>query len=177
MHTPEPCARSRRFSYRLHRSFCHRCALAAALIVPAAVPAQPPFPPATAVQGDAALPDVPVAPPRHAALPPWPADAPLVDWRDAHAAVATFPRGHADIAAWEARQARLATEQASTATSAPHHAAHTSAMPAKATPAVAAPATAEPSPGMHGHGRHHDTAPSQGSDHGHDGSPTGGHRP
>ncbi|ADX45667.1 hypothetical protein Acav_1749 [Paracidovorax avenae ATCC 19860] len=177
MHTPGPCARSRRFSYRLHRSFFHRCALAAALIVPAAVPAQPPFPPATAVQGDAALPDVPVAPPRHAALPPWPADAPLVDWRDAHAAVATFPRGHADIAAWEARQGRSPAAGASTATRAPDHAAHAPAVPATAAPAVVPPAVVEPAPAMHhpGHasvpGHHH------GSDPNHGATPAGGHQP
>ncbi|XDF37207.1 hypothetical protein RBH89_09180 [Paracidovorax avenae] len=165
MHTPGPRARSRRFSSRLNRSFFRRCALVAALIVPATVPAQaqPPFPPAAAAQGDAALPDAPATPPRHAALPPWPADTAPGDWRDAHAAVAAFPRGHADIAAWEARQGRRSAAEASTATMAPDHAAHTSAIPATAAPAAAPPAVAEPAPAMHHHG--------------HDGTPAGGHQP
>ncbi|MFD1839173.1 hypothetical protein [Paracidovorax cattleyae] len=92
MHTPGPRAhfRSRRFRFtsRIHRSVLGRCALAAALILPAAVPAQIPAPPADAVQGDAALPDAPAAPPRHAALPPWPASTASMDWRDAQAAPA-----------------------------------------------------------------------------------------
>ncbi|ABM32396.1 hypothetical protein QRO11_15005 [Paracidovorax citrulli] len=150
MHTPGPRARSRRFSSRLHRSFFRHCALVAALIAPAAVPAQPPSPPATAVHGDA-------APPRHAALPPWPAEAASVDWRDAHAAVAAFPRGHADIAAWEARRGRHSAAGAPTATGAPEHTAHTSAMQ------------------RHGHGS------GQGHRHGsdpiHGGTPAGGHQP
>ncbi|MDD2547598.1 MAG: hypothetical protein PHI55_15150 [Burkholderiaceae bacterium] len=31
------------------------------------------------------------------------ADAPLLDWKSANAAVGAFPRGHADLLQWEAR--------------------------------------------------------------------------
>lgn len=56
----------------------------------------------------AADPDAPTAALVHRATGPQPAlaqEAPAPHaWRDAHRAVAAFPRGHADILAWEARQ-------------------------------------------------------------------------
>jgi hypothetical protein len=56
---------------------------------------------------DAAHPDAPVAPLVHPAMKPMPPgdDAPAPNaWREAHDAVAAFPRGHADILAWEQQQ-------------------------------------------------------------------------
>lgn len=57
---------------------------------------------------DAARPDAPTAPLVHAAMPPAPQGdtAPSHNaWREAHEAVAEFPRGHADILAWEKQAA------------------------------------------------------------------------
>lgn len=57
---------------------------------------------------DAAHVAAPTAPLAHPALvpqPPLPGATPSPQsWREAHEAVAAFPRGHADIVAWEARQ-------------------------------------------------------------------------
>ncbi|SFD95652.1 hypothetical protein [Paracidovorax konjaci] len=115
MHAPWPRAplprsfRSLRF-LRFHCFSLSRAALPAALALVAAVPtaalAQPAPGPSTApsAPADAARADAATAPPRHAALPPWPGEGAPIGWRDAHAAVAEFPRGHADIVAWEARQ-------------------------------------------------------------------------
>ena len=53
---------------------------------------------------DAANPDAPGAPLIHPEMPPFKQgdDAPAPNaWREAHDAVAAFPRGHADILAWE----------------------------------------------------------------------------
>ena len=66
-------------------------------------------PPMALAQGlasapDAANPDAPGAPLIHPEMPPLQRgnDAPAPNaWRDAHDAVAAFPRGHADILAWE----------------------------------------------------------------------------
>lgn len=57
-----------------------------------------------AVPQDAANPDVPGAPLVHPGMTPLPLgnSAPSLNaWREAHEAVAAFPRGHADILAWE----------------------------------------------------------------------------
>ncbi len=59
---------------------------------------------------DAADPQAPTAPLPYAGLrPPSPVpEAPAPSWRQAHEAVAQFPRGHADLLAWEAEAAKAA---------------------------------------------------------------------
>lgn len=99
---------------RFHARF-HSLKLLAALLLapPAAVLAQSNPPPATsappAASADASQANAPTAPLAYQGIAPQP---PLADtaptatsWRDAHGAVAAFPRGHADIVAWEARNA------------------------------------------------------------------------
>ena len=54
---------------------------------------------------NAADPQAPTSPLTHIALPSPTPEAPAPSWRQAHDAVAEFPRGHADILAWEARAA------------------------------------------------------------------------
>lgn len=93
----------------------HPLNLLAALLLasPAALLAKNNPPPVTSASpsasADASLPRAPTTPLAYQAIAPQP---PLADaaptatsWRDAHGAVAAFPRGHADIAAWEARNA------------------------------------------------------------------------
>ncbi|MDA8520263.1 hypothetical protein [Acidovorax sp. NCPPB 4044] len=109
MHAPWPRALLSR-SLRSRGLSLSSAAVSAALACLAAVPmaalAQPAPAPSTAhsATADAARADAATTPPRHAALPPWPDEGAPIGWRDAHAAVAEFPRGHADIVAWEARQ-------------------------------------------------------------------------
>ena len=60
-----------------------------------------------AANSDAANPEAATAPLMYDGLVPQPmpdAMPSATAWRDAHGAVAAFPRGHADILAWEARQ-------------------------------------------------------------------------
>ena len=83
--------------------FSLRQAACLALLTPLIALAQ-----ATDSMRDAAHPDAPVAPLVHPAMKPMPLgdDAPAPNpWREAHDAVAAFPRGHADILAWEQQQA------------------------------------------------------------------------
>lgn len=75
--------------------------------------------------------------------PPSPApEAPAPSWRQAHDAVAEFPRGHADILAWEART-----------TTPPGVQAQHQHLPAPA--AEAGKAAHAPKPMHHGHQAHH----------------------
>ncbi len=52
---------------------------------------------------NAADPQAPTAPLFYLELPSPAPETPAPSWRQAHDAVAEFPRGHADILAWEAR--------------------------------------------------------------------------
>lgn len=83
------------------------------LLVPLLAVAQDPI---AVDAADAARPDAPTAPLTHRGLvlePPAGATAPSPpSWRQAHEAVAAFPRGHADIVAWEARQGAQAASPA-----------------------------------------------------------------
>lgn len=91
----------------------HPLNLLAALLLasPAAVLAQNNPPPVTSApppaSADASLPSAPTTPLAYQGIAPQPALADAAptatSWRDAHGAVAAFPRGHADIVAWEAR--------------------------------------------------------------------------
>jgi hypothetical protein len=85
-----------------------RCLASLVLLAPLLAQAQSAGPaPGAAGVAVAADPSAHTAPLAHQGLPPQPAleDAPpATAWRDAHGAVAAFPRGHADILAWEARQ-------------------------------------------------------------------------
>lgn len=102
--------RAPRFHARLHS-----LNLLAALLLasPAAVLAQSNPPPATgappSASADASLPSAPTTPLAYQAIAPQPplaeAAPTATSWRDAHGAVAAFPRGHADIVTWEARNA------------------------------------------------------------------------
>ena len=77
-----------------------------ALLVPLFWAAQPGHA-AAAANSDAANPEAATAPLMYHGLvqQPMPDAIPSATaWRDAHGAVAAFPRGHADILAWEARQ-------------------------------------------------------------------------
>ena len=82
-------------------------------------------PPMALAQGlasapDAANPDAPGVPLIHPEMPPFKQgdDAPAPNaWREAHDAVAAFPRGHADILAWE-------TQSGATPAAAPHQPMH-----------------------------------------------------
>jgi hypothetical protein len=86
----------------LPRAAC--LALLAPLLAWAQVPAPPPAQP-LAKAADADAPTAPLVYPDLAPQPPLPdAAASPGAWRDAHDAVAAFPRGHADILAWEAQQ-------------------------------------------------------------------------
>ncbi|MBP3982280.1 MULTISPECIES: hypothetical protein [unclassified Acidovorax] len=79
---------------------------------------------------DAANPDAPGAPLVHLGMTPMPLgnDAPSPNaWREAHDAVAAFPRGHADILAWEQQSAAkppLAPTSAPPSTGSPPHSGH-----------------------------------------------------
>ena len=90
------------------------------LLVPLLAVAQDPI---AVDAADAARPDAPTAPLTHRGLllePPAGATAPSPpSWRQAHEAVAAFPRGHADIVAWEARQNAAAPPPAAPPT--PNH--------------------------------------------------------
>ncbi len=93
----------------------HPLNLLAALLLasPAAVLAQNSPPPATGApppaSADASLPSAPTTPLAYQGIAPQPALADAAptatSWRDAHGAVAAFPRGHADIVHWEAHNA------------------------------------------------------------------------
>ena len=83
--------------------FLRRQAACLALLAPFAALAQGP-----ASVRDAANPEAPGAPLVHTGMKPFPLrnDAPSPNaWREAHDAVAAFPRGHADILAWEKQTA------------------------------------------------------------------------
>lgn len=68
-------------------------------------------------------PSAPQLPLRHKALQPSGAvSQEWADWREAHAAVAEFPRGHVDILRWEAGQAGTSATPADAAPGA--HGAH-----------------------------------------------------
>ena len=87
------------FALSLRRTAC------LALLTPLLSLAQ--SPPVTADAIDAAQPGAPTAPLVHPSRVPQPAPDTIPSptaWREAHDAVAAFPRGHADILAWEARQ-------------------------------------------------------------------------
>lgn len=82
--------------------------VALALLLPSLALAQNPPPHALAGAADPAAPTAPIA---YRGITPQPVnaqDAAPQDWRAAHTAVGTFPRGHADILAWEATQAGAA---------------------------------------------------------------------
>jgi hypothetical protein len=107
----------------------HPLNLLAALLLasPAAVLAQNSPPPATGApppaSADASLPSAPTTPLAYLGIAPQPALADAAptatSWRDAHGAVAAFPRGHADIVAWEARNATQPGATAAKPTQAP----------------------------------------------------------
>ena len=102
---------------------------------------------------NAADPQAPTAPLFYLELPSPAPEAPAPSWRQAHDAVAEFPRGHADILAWEASAA--AAQPAPTA-AAGGHAQH-------GQPPVAPGAAAEAGKAAHPHkpmhsiprGQHH----------------------
>jgi hypothetical protein len=97
----------------------------------------------------AADPDAPTAALVHLAAEPQPAlaeEAPAPHaWRDAHRAVAAFPRGHADILAWEARQGAQPPASSAPAPQGAHGGR------GDAPGSQGGPATPQPSP----HGHHH----------------------
>ena len=90
---------------------------------------------------NAADPQAPTAPLFYLELPSPAPEAPAPSWRQAHDAVAEFPRGHADILAWEAR-----------ATAPPGAHAQHQHPPAPA--AAAGTAVHPPKPMHHGHQAH-----------------------
>jgi len=91
---------------------------------------------------NAADPQAPTAPLFYLELPSPAPETPAPSWRQAHDAVAEFPRGHADILAWEAR-----------ATAPPGAHAQHQQPPAPA--AAAGTAVHPPKPMHHGHHAHH----------------------
>ena len=100
------------FAFVLRRPWLN----ALALWLPAMAGAEPQ---ATAGRAPAAAPAADHAPVAHRTLSPMPplpdADVLPTEWRAAHQAVASFPRGHADIVRWEASQGSAA------ATAQPQH--------------------------------------------------------
>ena len=94
------------FAVSLRRTAC------LALLVPLFSVAQPsPTFPAARADADAANPEAATAPLIYQSLAPQPlpdAMPSATAWRDAHDAVAAFPRGHADILQWEAKQGSAA---------------------------------------------------------------------
>ena len=93
-----------------------------ALLVPLFSAAQPGHAFAAA-DGDAANPEAATAPLLYHGLVPQPMPDALPSataWRDAHGAVAAFPRGHADILAWEARQGGRSAQPDAGKNSSPH---------------------------------------------------------
>ena len=91
---------------------------------------------------NAADPQAPTAPLFYLELPSPAPETPAPSWRQAHDAVAEFPRGHADILAWEARAATP-------------HGAHAQHQQPPAPAAEAGNAAHPHKPMHHGHQVHH----------------------
>lgn len=95
----------------------------------------------------AADPSAASAPLVHQALEPSPFEPapPMLAWKDANKAVASFPRGHADIVAWEAAQTADGINPQ------PHHGGHsTHAAPRHSATPPAKPPTAQSHRHHHG---------------------------
>lgn len=104
--------------------FSFRLAACLALLTPLIALAQGPV-----ATRDAANPDAPGAPLVHPGIKPMPTgnDTPAPNaWREAHDAVAAFPRGHADILAWEQQQsaAKPPLAPATPSAASPQHSGH-----------------------------------------------------